>query len=833
MDIQKEQKKIPFREKLRNFIKSVPNFFKETLFLIRFIILLFFVFGQYLIDRAQRRTLDKKNRRSIFEFKFLKGLYQKIYKKVLLVLDFSKENDIYASDLIFLALRNLSAKKNRTYVTIGGMAVGFGAVILLLSLGYGFERLVITRVASLSELKQVDVNVSQGSPLSLSKETIEQIEGLEGVDITLPIITSVSKVKYNNAVSDVIIYGVIPRYFDETGVLKVQGNFLPESDAGFSFKERDDDRGVVAGVSSVLIGTKAFNTPISTVKYSIFPQKWKPVYMSPDINSEVVGYTKREIGLQDGQEVWGKNLQSGTSRRSAIDFNGKKYSSWIQGEFYLWEKKDCSMKEPDCLESNYLVKRDSGKQTLKKGYITQEYVTVARYEVLEGASLEIYDGKIIEEIPYKIKSSYYTDIFFDLKKDSLRSTILPNESNALFSGKLVYGPYYESANNTFVQDTQGRKYSYWVKSTIPVWFSGECSSICDVYQTYEGKDLQRSDIDIYLKASDIEISNDLNTGDVLGSNDSSEEVSGSKNSSLVDINELINNGDDDIDWVSISSELGVKQDIDKEIKEIPEGAKKVAMVNTGMLSLLGISQSEAVGKSFESTIIFDNKLFEKSNYVVESEPVTFEILGVVSDSRAPAFYVCLDDIWVDGIKNVSQLKVILDQKDMVSNVRENIESMGFKTSSVVDTVDRIGTLFKTLRVALLTLGLIALGVASLGMFNTLTVSLLEKTREVGLLKTMGLKSREVKVLFLAESIIMSVLGGLSGLLFGFVVGKLISALVSVLAIIQGQGYVDLTYIPFVLSVAIMVLSSVVGVVTGWYPSKRATEISALNALRYE
>ena len=69
---------------------------------------------------------------------------------------------------------------------------------------------------------------------------------------------------------------------------------------------------------------------------------------------------------------------------------------------------------------------------------------------------------------------------------------------------------------------------------------------------------------------------------------------------------MINNGDDDIDWVSISSELEVKQDIDKEIKR-SQGAKKVAMVNTGMLSLLGISQSK-LGKSFESTIIFDNKL---------------------------------------------------------------------------------------------------------------------------------------------------------------------------------------------------------------------------------
>ena len=143
----------------------------------------------------------------------------------------------------------------------------------------------------------------------------------------------------------------------------------------------------------MLIGTKAFNTPISTVKYSIFPQKWKPVYMSPDINSEVVGYTKREIGLQDGQEVWGKNLQSGTSRRSAIDFNGKKYSSWIQGEFYLWEKR-LFHEEPNCLESNYLVKR-FGKQTFRRDILLKEYVTVTRYEFLRAS--QIYEGKLLKK----------------------------------------------------------------------------------------------------------------------------------------------------------------------------------------------------------------------------------------------------------------------------------------------------------------------------------------------------------------------------------------------------------------------------------------------------
>ena len=71
------------------------------------------------------------------------------------------------------------------------------------------------------------------------------------------------------------------------------------------------------------------------------------------------------------------------------------------------------------------------------------------------------------------------------------------------------------------------------------------------------------------------------------------------------------------------------------------------------------------------------------------------------------------------------------------------------------------------------LGLMALSVAALGMFNTLTVSLMERTHEVGLMKTMGMKSNEVRDLFMAESLIMGISGGVFGLIVGFILGKIL------------------------------------------------------------
>ena len=155
------------------------------------------------------------------------------------------------------------------------------------------------------------------------------------------------------------------------------------------------------------------------------------------------------------------------------------------------------------------------------------------------------------------------------------------------------------------------------------------------------------------------------------------------------------------------------------------------------------------------------------------------------------------------------------------------------TTSTVDTVAQIESLFANLRIVLGLLGMVALGVASLGMFNTLTVSLLERTREIGGMKTMGMVSEEVQDLFLAEAMIMGLSGGLGGLILGYLIGNGLSFLVSTIAIVKGQGYLELTYVPPQFVLFIIVSSFIVGLVTGLYPAQRAKKISALNALRYE
>jgi putative ABC transport system permease protein len=119
------------------------------------------------------------------------------------------------------------------------------------------------------------------------------------------------------------------------------------------------------------------------------------------------------------------------------------------------------------------------------------------------------------------------------------------------------------------------------------------------------------------------------------------------------------------------------------------------------------------------------------------------------------------------------------------------------------------------------------------MFNTLTISLLERTREVGVLKSMGMKSKEVKNLFLTESMIMGFFGGIIGIIFGMLLGRFVSLFLSVFSLLQGLGFINVVYLPLSFGITVVFLSLIVGFITGYYPAKRATKISALNALRYE
>jgi hypothetical protein len=393
------------------------------------------------------------------------------------------------------------------------------------------------------------------------------------------------------------------------------------------------------------------------------------------------------------------------------------------------------------------------------------------------------------------------------------------------------------------KDDSGQVLGRWIKAPYPLWEKkgAEYVPVYDSERVQEWREGYIAELGVEVdeeESSYIQWDDVTATGNVLGEATGSATVvqldttMTSPESSVSAI--VVGKDDNGVEWVTLGDTASASAEAAAiMIIETPDDMQKEAVVNKAFIDLLGLDANSAVGESFEVGFVILNTLKPDLDRPAESAPAKYIIRAVVEEGNSPIIYVPLTDITGLGITNYSQAKLVVDNKEDLGRVRQQVDNLGYKTASVADTVAQIDKLFATARVVLATFGLVALAVASLGMFNTLTVSLMERTREVGIMKAMGMQSFEVKELFLAEAMVMGLLGGIFGVLGGYIAGKLLGVVLSAFSLAKGVGWIDVSYIPPAFVIFVLVLSFVVGVVTGIYPARRATKISALNALRYE
>lgn len=595
------------------------------------------------------------------------------------------EDSISMFALIEVSLKNMMYKKSRSLVTVLGMSIGIAAIVFLVSLGFGLQKLVTDRAVKLEEMKQADAFIQPGSLLKITDETVAKVRKFPKVTDVEPVIATVAKVTYRNSVTDMPVYGVTGNYLKNSAIKPTQGAYY--SDDGVDEIAQVDD---VQGAKFIQV-YKSIGDEIEEVVFTLPFEEWIPVYENPETMSIVIGYTKRIRDLNQGFRVYGSAYKSDADTGAfAIDVNGVIMGRWLKSEFLLWDRVVCNKDVVDCVDGLHFVSRDStGGQSKRVGFIK------------EGNSLAVNK---------------------------------PGDKQV---------------------------------------------SVSDVL----GVEDEVEDID-----EDFVIIDDISEGTSGG---------------------------------------GVKK------VTLPDSAIKQAVVNSAMLRVLGITDNGGIGEKFEVSFVVTSDLLEDSTEKVESLPVSYQIMGVVPTGDSPFFYAPFSDVKSLGIANYSQLRLITSEPENLAEVRSRMEVLGFSTTSVADTKQQIDSLFGSVQTLLAIVGSFALGVASLGMFNTLTVSLLERTREVGLMKAMGMSSTEVRALFLTESLIMGFYGGIVGVILGFIGGKVLGLGLSVLSISQGDTAIDVAYLPPSFLIGILVLSLFVGLVTGIFPAKRATKISALNALRYE
>lgn len=184
-------------------------------------------------------------------------------------------------------------------------------------------------------------------------------------------------------------------------------------------------------------------------------------------------------------------------------------------------------------------------------------------------------------------------------------------------------------------------------------------------------------------------------------------------------------------------------------------------------------------------------------------------------------------------KTYMTLTVRVKDPGKVQAVQDAVNQMGFRTFSVLDATKSLRRFFTVLDLFLGIFGSLALAVATLAIINTLVMAVLERRREIGVMKAVGASDQDVKSLFFAEAGAMGFFGGVLGILLGFAIGKAINFGTGIYLHRHQLPSEPVWIMPPWLIGAAIAFSIVVSLVAGLYPASRAAKLDPVQTLKYE
>jgi len=169
----------------------------------------------------------------------------------------------------------------------------------------------------------------------------------------------------------------------------------------------------------------------------------------------------------------------------------------------------------------------------------------------------------------------------------------------------------------------------------------------------------------------------------------------------------------------------------------------------------------------------------------------------------------------------------------VDPVEQAIKKLGFNTFSILDATKSLRRFFAILDLFLGIFGSLALTVASIGIINTLVMAILERRREIGIMKAIGASDEDVRGLFFAEAGAMGLLGGILGVSLGWLIGRAIDFGTNIFLSRKGFSPEHIWTVPWWLVLFALAFASIVSLLSGLYPASRAAKLDPVQALRYE
>ena len=260
-----------------------------------------------------------------------------------------------------------------------------------------------------------------------------------------------------------------------------------------------------------------------------------------------------------------------------------------------------------------------------------------------------------------------------------------------------------------------------------------------------------------------------------------------------------------------------------------------------------ISGTEASALGFASPAAALGRTVSFTIAAVKPVTVRLVVVGVVSDVSMPAGvsggfapYYLMTDEWasvaaLNGWKGgeFTSITVLADSGAAVDGVRDRIQSLGFQAESTGDQLRGFEELLGRLRVALLGLSVVALLLACLGIANTMYTAVLERTREIGILKAVGARARDILLLFVAEAAVIGLVGGVLGGGVAAFLARLGNSAVDALVPAVAGAAVEVFRPDLVVAIAALAFAVLLSMGSGLLPAVRAAAQEPMKALHHE
>jgi putative ABC transport system permease protein len=282
--------------------------------------------------------------------------------------------------------------------------------------------------------------------------------------------------------------------------------------------------------------------------------------------------------------------------------------------------------------------------------------------------------------------------------------------------------------------------------------------------------------------------------------------------------------------------------LDKAIKQLPGALDKLNLTQAEMDTLQRVlkNPSRRPRPVQEVSFVADFTIAGVLREFTEDDPRSSWALGQISRTADVFFPVqtaaelfSRTPLYLEN--GFDSVTVTVDREENVRGVVQQIRDLGLREFSLVEIYEQVHTNLILMTFATSFVAVVALLVAALGITNTMVMGVLERTREIGVMKAVGARDRHIQLIFLVEGALIGATGGVLGLLLGWIVSFPGDGVARSLVEKQIHNHVDqsLFAFPLWLTVGVPLLATAIATLAAVYPARRAARVNPIEALRHE